>query len=38
MGQSFVVGGTLIVATENKVSGLNPASGAVRWRGDFGNP
>jgi outer membrane protein assembly factor BamB len=38
-GEPLVVGGTLIVATENdSVYGLNPANGAHRWRTHLATP
>ncbi len=38
-GQPITAGGTLVVATENdKVYGLDPATGSVHWTRDLGNP
>jgi hypothetical protein len=38
-GEPLVVGGLLIVATEHdKVYGLNPRTGRVKWRRRFGTP
>lgn len=38
-GQPIVVGGTIIAATENDtVYGLDPVTGAVRWRTHVGTP
>ena len=38
-GEPLVVGGTLIVATENDtVYGLNPKTGHARWRSHLGTP